>query len=142
MTQEIKKINFFSQEEMNRGWKYLAVGLITFLLDLLLLFLFVEYLFIREFIAAGISFLLMVTLNYVLNRRFAFAGTETGIKQGYPFFTLFAVLGALVTSGLMYLCVDYLDLNYFASRIPIALFVSISTYFLNYFFTFKLNKAK
>ena len=140
MTARSKKINFFSQEEMNRGWKYLGVGVLTFLFDLFLLFIFVEFLLMREFIAAGISFSLMTTLNYLLNRLFAFAGSDTGLKEGYSFFILFAVLGVLVTSSLMYLSVDILGLGYLLPRILIAVVVSISTYFLNYYFTFKLHK--
>ncbi len=134
-----RKINFFSQEEMNRGWKYLGVGIITFLLDLLLLFIFVEFLFLREFLAAGVSFSLMTTLNYLLNRKYAFAGSEIQLKKGYLFFIFFAVLGVLTTSICMFLAVDVWTFHYLVSRVIIAVFVSIGTYFLNYYFTFKLN---
>ena len=141
MKPQTRKVNFFSQEEMNRGWKYLAVGLFTFLLDLTLLYFFVEFLSVREFLAAGISFGLMTTLNYLLNRRFAFSGTDTELKKGYIFFIFFAVLGVITTSGLMFLSVDLWGFGYLIPRIIIAVFVSISTYFLNYFFTFNLNRV-
>jgi len=140
VTSRSEKINFFSQEEMNRGWKYLGVGLVTFLLDLVVLFLLVEFLFVREFIAAGISFFLMTSLNYALNRNFAFAGSDTGVTKGYSFFLLFSIIGIVVTAALMYLLVDVFTINYFMARIPIGIFVSISLYFLNYFFTFNLHK--
>jgi len=134
------KINFFAKEERKRGWRYLMVGTFTFAIDLILLYILVEFGGMREFISAGIAFAIVTTLNYLLNRKFAFSGTQTNLVKGFRYFILFALGGVLVISGLMYLAVDVWELNYIISRWVIAVIVGIITYFFNYFFTFKLHE--
>lgn len=123
-----------------RALKYFSVGASTFLFDLLLLFIFVDYFGMGEVGAAGIAFLIAVTINYFISRKFVFAETERKAMSGYMIFIGFAGLGFVAVTSLMYLCVEVLEYNYLVSRIIIAAFVGIWNYLNNLYFNFKVHK--
>ncbi len=123
---------------MQRFFKYSAVGVSTFALDLALLFFFTDVLGVYYVLSAGISFAIAVSLNYWLSREHVFPETERALKSGYALFFLIAGAGLLTVMGLMYLAVDVLGFGYVVSRIVIAGFVGLWTYGMNLYINFKV----
>ena len=69
----------------------------TLVIDMILLFFFVETLNIFYLIAAGLSFTISTSINYAINRNWGFQGTVTGFFKGFMLFSprylsLFSVL--------------------------------------------------
>ncbi|MEK7509416.1 MAG: GtrA family protein [Patescibacteria group bacterium] len=123
---------------VKRFFQYTSIGISTFALDLALLFLFTDYLGIYYVLSAGIAFVVAVSFNYALSRRFVFTGTLRSVHGGYVIFLLIAGVGLVLVMGLMYVCVDVLGFNYILSRIFIAGVVGFWTYFMNLYMNFRV----
>ena len=91
-----------------RFLKYTSIGVGTFVLDLGLLYILTDFLGLNYVIAAGMGFLLAVTLNYFLSRKFVFAGTDRSQKEGYAIFLFIAFIGLAIVTGGMYVLVGSL----------------------------------
>lgn len=118
--------------------RYASVGISTFLFDLLLLFAFIDGLGMHHAFAAALAFLIAVTLNFLVSRRFVFAGTERTAGRSYASFLLIAGTGMLAVAGLMHVAVDLLALPVLASRVAIAGVVGVFTYLMNLYLNFKV----
>lgn len=70
-----------SRKSFTRFCKYSAIGISTFVLDLALLVLFTDIFDIHYVISAGLAFLLAVSMNYSLSRRYVFVGSERSMKS-------------------------------------------------------------
>jgi len=123
---------------IKRFLKYSSVGVSTFILDLLLLSIFVEQLKWWYLIATIVAFLLAVSLNYCISRTYIFKGTLRGMRAGYMRFVSMAVIGIILVAWGMKICVDLLGWNYIISRILIAAIVGMWNYLFNLYFNFKV----
>jgi putative flippase GtrA len=103
----------------------------SFLIDLGLLWLFLDVLQIELLIATAFSFLIAVSINYVSNRRWVFKGTRRSIAEGYINFVSIALLGLVLIVGLMWFFVHKLDMDIVLARIITALFVGIWNFVMN-----------
>lgn len=121
-----------------RFLKYFAVGLSTFLLDLLLLYVLTDLFFINYILSAGGAFLVAVSINYTLSRRFVFAQTTRPLSAGYYWFISIAGIGLVAVMSLMFLFVSIFNWHYLISRIFIAGIVGMWNYLMNLFFTFNV----
>jgi len=129
----------FSLKEMIRGAKYALVGVSTFTVDIIILFILVEFFSFPEYIAAAIGFIIGASINYLLSRTFVFTGTKRKLSSGYVLFILFGTVTVSVISGSMYLLVTVLRYNYLVSRIAIGGILGIGNYLANYFINFKVQ---
>jgi len=118
--------------------KYSVVGVTTFLLDLFVLFLLTDFLLVNYILASGIAFLIAVTLNYAISRKYIFKGTVRGVKQGYFNFLIIVLVGLLVVTFGMYFLVTMLGFNYLVSRFCIAAITGLWNYLMNLFVNFKV----
>lgn len=121
-----------------RFLKYLSVGVSTFLFDLTLLFIFIDFLGMHHVVAAGVAFLIAVSCNFLISRRFVFKGTARPPGKSYAAFIVIAGSGLLFVSGLMYVSVDILGLHYLVSRVLIAGVVGMWNYLMNLYLNFKV----
>jgi putative flippase GtrA len=121
-----------------RFFKYVSVGGSTFLLDLFLLYLFVDHLKINYAFATPMTFGLAITINYLLSRRFVFKGTLRSAHAGYGIFLTIALTGLGLVTGLMVLFVEVIHMNYVPARIIIAGIVGIWNYFMNLYVNFRV----
>ena len=121
-----------------RFLKYSTVGASTFVLDLLLLYVFTDLWGIGYVLAAGVAFVIAVSINYFLSRRFVFKQTTRNHQTGYINFLGIALGGMLLVMGGMYVCVSLLELNYLLSRIAIAAVTGFWNYLLNLFVNFQV----
>ena len=123
---------------VRRFLRYTAVGLITFGVDLTLLFIFIDVFLVPPVIASGVSFLIAVTLNYVVSRRYVFSQTKRDIKTGYGNFLVIVLVGLGVVMGGMYLLVTILGFNYLISRLFVASLTGVWNYMMNLYINFKV----
>jgi putative flippase GtrA len=121
-----------------RFLRYTLVGGSTFLFDLLLLFAVTTYAGVPYYLATPGAFLIAVSLNYLISRRFVFRGTERGHTVGYSVFIGIAVLGALFTTLGVTLFVTYAGLHFLVALVLTALVVGMGNYLFNLFFNFKV----
>lgn len=121
-----------------RFLRYLTVGVSTLSFDLLLLFTLTEYAQVPYYIATPSAFLVAVSINYFVSRRFVFHGTTRRMHTGYAYFLVFAFLGASVTTLGVTLLVTYAHLYFLVARILVAGCVGIGTYLGNLFLNFKV----
>lgn len=121
-----------------RFLKYASVGGSTFLFDLLLLYVLIDYVGIYYVYATAAAFGIAVSINYVLSRRYVFKGTLRSVHSGYGIFLMIALAGLLAVTGLMVVFVEILHMHYLPSRIIIAGMVGMWNYFMNLYVNFKV----
>lgn len=121
-----------------RFLKYFIVGFSTFLLDLALLYSLTSLLSFNYLWSAGVSYLIAVSINYILSRKLVFSQTERPLDTGYYFFVLIALVGALAVMGFMALLVSTLGFNYVVARILVAGLIGMGNYLINLFLNFKV----
>jgi putative flippase GtrA len=124
-----------------RFFKYSTIGGGTFLFDLGLLFLFTDVLGFNYVLAAGVSFLIAVSCNYLLSRKFVFNETTRGLKEGYVYFIAIALSGLALVTGSMYVLVEFLGAHYLVARVLVAGVTGIWNYTINLLFNFKITET-
>lgn len=125
-----------------RFTRYSAIGVSTFLLDLGLLFVLIDFFGVHYAVAAAVSFIIAVSINYALSRRHVFKGSDQRVSISYTIFITVAGVGLVLVVGLMYLAVDVFEFNYIVSRIIIAGFVGMWSYLLHLYLTFQVAGKK
>ncbi len=123
---------------IKRFLKYVLVGGSTFLFDLLLLSIFIDIFRWNPVFATASGFIIAVSCNYLLSRRFVFKGTLRSIHAGYGGFMLIAGSGLLIITSGMYLLVTVLGWHYLLARILVSLPTGIWNYLLNLFVNFRV----
>lgn len=118
--------------------RYTAIGVSTFAFDLVLLWLFIDTLGVHYLTATAVAFLLAVSLNYVLSRRWVFRHSKRGLAFGYIYFIKFALIGLALTTGLMWVLVENTDLAVLVVRVLIAGLVGMGNYLANLYLNFKV----
>lgn len=123
---------------MRRLGRYALVGVSTFGVDLSLLWILIDVLALQYLVATAVAFLIAVSLNYFVSRAWVFRHTERALGRGYVYFLQFALIGALVTTLLMWLLTSQTELHYALARILIAGVVGVGNYVANLYFNFKV----
>lgn len=117
---------------------YMLVGGSTFAFDLLLIWLMTEFLFIPYYVSTFIGFVIAVSINYFVSRRYVFKGTERKIHHGYAYFLSFAAGGAFLISLAVAFLTETFHLHYLLARILVACVVGTGNYLFNLHFNFKV----
>ncbi len=125
-----------------RFLRYSLVGASTFPLDMALLWFFVNTLSMNYLLAIGVAFLMAVSVNYSINRPWAFYGTRRGFWGGYGFFISIGVLVATLTVILTGLVTNLLEVHFLVARVLVAGFVGIVGFFINLYFIFKVAESQ
>jgi putative flippase GtrA len=121
-----------------RFLKYASVGTSTFLFDLFLLYLLIDYIKIHYALATPLAFGVAVSINYFISRRFVFKGTLRSAPAGYGIFMVIALTGMATVTGLMVVFIEVFHLRYLPARIMIAGIVGLWNYFMNLYVNFKV----
>lgn len=121
-----------------RFLKYALVGGSTFALDLLLIWIMTEFLYVPYAVSTALGFLVAVSLNYLIARRYVFQGTARRLGHGYAYFILFAGLGAVVIALMVAGLVEYLALHYLTARVLVACVVGMGNYLFNLHLNFRV----
>ena len=123
---------------LRRFAKYSGIGFTTFIFDLFLLWLFIDGFGMPVLPATGVAFLIAVSLNFLISRRYVFRGSARTLQRGYAYFMSYAVAGALLTTLLMWLLTELTGLHYALVRVLIAIFVGVGNYAANLYLNFKV----
>lgn len=118
---------------------YSIIGVGTFLFDLYLLNIFTNQLGWYYLQAVIVAFLIAVSINYALSRYFVFKGTTRSVAKGYLYFLQIVIFGVLLTTGFVYLLVEYTPLQPIQARVYTAGIVGIFNFLMNNFFNFKVK---
>jgi putative flippase GtrA len=121
-----------------RFLRYATVGGSTFAFDLVLLWIMTEFLSIPYLVSTALAFMVAVSINYFVSRKYVFKGTSRRIHHGYVYFILIAVGGALAVTGAVALLVTTLAMHYLVARVLVACVVGIGNYLFNLHFNFKV----
>jgi len=121
-----------------RFLKYTMVGGSTFLFDLLLIYLMTEFLGVPYWASTALGFLIAVSLNYFVSRRFVFKGTQRKIHHGYLYFIALAGGGALLVTAAVAGLVATFALHYLVARVLVACVMGMANYLFNLHFNFKV----
>jgi putative flippase GtrA len=116
---------------------YLASG-ITLLINFVIYYLLVSQAGINYLIAAIIGFVIEATLNYIINRNWAFRSTP--ITWGYGYIR--SVVVAAITLGTILIVtsvgVEWFAINYLWSRIIAAIIAGTLSFILDKKFSFQM----
>ena len=118
--------------------RYSVVGVSTLAFDLLLLAGLTELLHVPYYIGTPLAFLVAVSINYALSRKFVFKGTERPVHHAYLYFIVIAAAGAAAITGAVYVLVTYLGVYYLIARIGVAGVVGLVNYLSNLHLNFRV----
>lgn len=121
-----------------RFLKYATVGGSTFAFDLVLLWIMTEVFLVPYLVSTALAFMIAVSINYFISRKYVFKGTNRKIHHGYVYFILVAVGGALAVTGAVALLVTTFAMHYLVARVLVACVVGIGNYLFNLHFNFKV----
>lgn len=128
----------FHSPAFKRFLRYAGVGGSTFAFDLTLLWLVTEFLTIPYQVSTAGAFLVAISINYFVSRRYVFKGTSRRVHHGYLYFILVAFGGAAVVTGAVAFLVSFLGLHYLVARTIVACFVGIGNYLFNLHLNFRV----
>lgn len=123
---------------LRRFLKYTLVGGSTFAFDLLLIYLMTEFLGIPYWASTAIGFVIAVSVNYFVSRRFVFKGTERKVHHGYVYFISVAGGGAFLVTAAVAGLVATFALHYLVARVLVACVMGMANYLFNLHFNFKV----
>ncbi|MES2409773.1 MAG: GtrA family protein [Patescibacteria group bacterium] len=126
-------------KKLKRFLKYSAIGVSTFIIDLSILWFLTDVAGVYYLLATLFAFLVGVTINYFASRHFVFKGTSRGVKKGYEYFLGIVSLGVILTLSIMYVLVNFTQLNILEARIITSGFIGIFNFLMNDTFNFKIK---
>ena len=98
-------------------FRFGIVGIIAFIIDYTLLYIFTDILGINYLISSGLSFIISVIFNYVASIKYVF---NTGHRQGLKdviIFILLSTIGLGINEIIMFIGVNYLHVHYMIVKI-------------------------
>lgn len=122
--------------------RYSLVGCSTLLLDLGLLFFFIDTLKWPSVFAAAVSFFVAVSLNYSISRAWIFRGSEKPELSRMSGFLLISLVGLGIVSGGMYIFNSLLEIHYLVSRLLVASLTGFWNYLINLYINFRVAGKK
>jgi len=137
MTEPLNKIEL-TKLLAQKGWRYASVGMLTYIIDLFLIFLFKEYLHTPDWAAIGLGFFIAVTINFLLSYHWVFKGTTRSKTSGYMYFCTLAVIGLVVIIPSTLLVQKLFAIDIYYARTVVATAVGLAAFFINSFYNFKI----
>ena len=124
---------------VQRFLKYGLIGGGTFAIDLFILALLTELFAMPYQISTPIGFLVGISANYALSRRFVFKYSTRPLHAGYFFFMVIALTGAIFITTSVAMLVEKLGLPYIIARVIVASACGVGTYTLNLYLNFRVS---
>lgn len=126
-------------KSLQRFLRYITVGVPTAALDLSFVFLATHYLNVPYGASVFVGYLIGISVNYVLSRRYVFKHSSRKFHHGYLYMVGAAGAGALLTTLLTALLVESLGLFYLTARLLVAGLVGVANYLFNLYVNFKVQ---
>lgn len=117
--------------------KYMLVGASSAVIDICLLFIFVEYVRIPLLLAATLAFFIAVGNGFFWNKRWTFKNTGPHAGRQYAKFLLTSLVGLGITLLLLSFFVYTLKLWYLVAKMLVTVIVFFWNFTVNRFWTFR-----
>lgn len=127
----------FSRKAAVMLWRNTVVSCLVFGVSIASLWVLVEFLGMKEVVAAAIGFVAANSLHYALGRSWIFRGTDRAIASGYVYFLASGGLGLAVTVGLFAALLRYTPMNYLVARALVSVFAGLIMFALNALLNFR-----
>ena len=127
----------FEHERTGQFARYLFVGGTCAVLDLLLLYIFVDYLHIWYLSAATASFIITLALSYVGQKYFTFQDYTKNHKKQLPVFFIVAIIALVINAACMFIFVSWIGIWYMLASVITKIIVFIWNFIANQKLTFK-----
>lgn len=111
--------------------KNAAASTLSFLLDLLLIWVMIDHLGLNKLMAVVIGFVLANAFHYFLARVWVFRGTLRGLVSGYVYFLGNALLGLAIILGAFVLLTNGFGVPYMIARVIASLCAGTVVFVLN-----------
>lgn len=111
--------------------KNAVASTISFLLDLLLIWIMIDRMGLNRLVAVIIGFVLANALHYILARFWVFLGTMREFFAGYVYFLSNALLGLGIILGVFALLTESLGVPYMIARVIASLCAGTIVFVLN-----------
>ncbi len=125
MVRFIKQL-LFSPTENHRVTliRYLFYGGIVSIINIILLYVFVEFLKIDYTISNIISMAICITITYILSKKFIFSKkVSIGAKKEFLSYIIISIISIGIDTTILYVCTSWLTIYYLLSKI-IAIIIS------------------
>lgn len=113
------------------------VSCFAFAIDLLLLWLLVQYAGAPRLAAATLAFMVAVSIHYLLCRAWVFCDSTRGLGAGYLYFIANAGIGLAATLALFATLVELTGIHYLIARVIASVFAGVVVFLLNATLNFK-----
>lgn len=118
--------------------RYLICGTTAAAVNILSLYIFVEFFGIEYITSSILAFLVALVLSFVLQKFVVFKDMETdGMHRQFSKFFIVALLGVMSNTLLFYIFTNLVGIWYILSQILAGLFVMVQNFVLYKFFIFK-----
>lgn len=124
---------------LKRFVQYGLVGVSTYLLDLLLIFILRTFFGSPDWLAVAIGFMIAVSVNYLISYFWVFEGTERDKVSGYIFFFFISITGLLIIVTSTVFIKNYFSIDLYLARTIVAGFVGTCNYLVNSIFNFRIT---
>jgi len=124
-------------KEITRLFKYSIVGVSGTTIDIVTLFILVEFLSISVILGSVFAFLIAATNNFFLNKAWTFSNKNRNYQHQYVKFMMVSVVGLSITISLMWLFNSFLGIWYILAKLITSACVLIWNYLGNRCWTFK-----
>lgn len=108
-----------------------AASTLSFLFDLLLIWIMIERMGFNRLAAVAIGFVLANAFHYALARTWVFRGTLRGLVSGYVYFLANALFGLAIILSAFALLTDLLGVPYMLARVAASLCAGTVVFVLN-----------
>jgi putative flippase GtrA len=126
----------FDHNRIGQFMRYLLIGGTCAILDLLLLYIFVNYLHIWYLYAATASFITILLFGYLGMKYFSFRNYENNHRKQLTTFIIVALTGLALNIAFMFLFVSLMNLWYILASIMTKFIVLIWNFLANKKITF------
>ena len=105
--------------------KFGIVGVIATVIDMGVLMLLKEVMHIPVLVASAVSFVVSVTVNYILSMMFVFKGNQESKVKEFLIFVILSVGGLLLNQIIMWIGTEVVEFHYLGVKVYATLIVPI-----------------
>lgn len=117
--------------------KYFFVALVSFLVDLILFFVFLDFFEIAWFLSAALSFIIATKINYWLCVLFVFPFNQQFKFKNLFYLYIVSAAGLILNIAIMYFILNLFDLDIIFVKFLASCIVFCWNFFMRLFFIFK-----
>lgn len=129
--------NVVESKEAKMFGRNTVASIITFSLDLAILWVLVELAGFPHVPAAVLSFAVPMVLFYILQRTWVFPQTERGVASGFLYFMINVGIGFAAMLATFWALLEFTPIHYLIARILASVVNGIVIFVLNGVFNFK-----